>query len=99
MDEVAAETWVRNVAAGRGEALMEEVLATAQASGSEVLVMDGAMVFGADQVISAATLAAKAIALLRPFLRFRCQLGCRFVLDVVGSACIFWTYTVTATDF
>ncbi|MEW5747303.1 MAG: KEOPS complex subunit Cgi121 [Candidatus Thermoplasmatota archaeon] len=54
--------WEREVPEGGAKALMEDVLAEASASGSEALVMDGDMVFGADHVASALHHAAKAAA-------------------------------------
>ena len=54
--------WTKEVAEGEAKASMEEVLARASESSSEVLVMDGDMVFGADHVVSAHYHAAKATA-------------------------------------
>ncbi len=54
--------WARDVPEGEAKALMDEVLAKVSASGSEALVMDGDMVFGADHVASALHHAAKAAA-------------------------------------
>ena len=54
--------WARDVSEGDAKALMEDVLAKVSASGSEALVMDGDMVFGADHVASALHHAAKAAA-------------------------------------
>lgn len=54
--------WERDVATGEAKAVMDGVLAGTAASGSEALVMDGDMVFGADHVASALHHAAKAIA-------------------------------------
>lgn len=62
MDVVPVAVWTRPVPKGGAEALMEETLSRARASGSEVLIVDGDMVFGSDHVRSAATHAAKAVA-------------------------------------
>lgn len=54
--------WAREAAEGEAKPLMEDLLARAALSGSEVLVIDGDMVFGADHVVSAHSHAAKATA-------------------------------------
>jgi len=60
--EADIEAWTRTVIRGEAKALMETVLAEAKALGAEILMMDGAMVFGKDHVKSALFHAAKATA-------------------------------------
>lgn len=59
---VLVDVWTRKVPKGGAKALMEAVLTRAAESGSQVLVMDGDMVFGSDHVRSAAAHAARATA-------------------------------------
>jgi KEOPS complex subunit Cgi121 len=54
--------WERRAPPGGAKALMDDVLAEAAASGSQALVLDGDLVFGADHIASALHHAAKAIA-------------------------------------
>jgi KEOPS complex subunit Cgi121 len=54
--------WERRAPEGGAKALMDDVLAEAAASGSEALVVDGDLVFGADHLASALHHAAKAVA-------------------------------------
>ncbi|HIJ16674.1 MAG TPA: hypothetical protein HA364_02705 [Thermoplasmata archaeon] len=60
--ETDVEAWTRTVSRGEAKALMDTVLAEAKASGAEILMMDGAMVFGTDHVKSAFFHATKATA-------------------------------------
>lgn len=60
--ETRVKTWTRTVAKGEAKALMDRVLAEAAPSRSEVIVLDGDMVFGADHLSSALTHAVKASA-------------------------------------
>jgi tRNA threonylcarbamoyladenosine modification (KEOPS) complex Cgi121 subunit len=55
------EVFEVELAPGRAEAFRDEVLASAKASGAEVLVLDGDMVFGRDHLGSAVYHAQKAI--------------------------------------
>lgn len=56
------KAWAKTVPKGEAKALMERVLAEAARSGSQVMVLDGAMVFGADHLTSALAHAEKASA-------------------------------------
>ncbi|MBN1676904.1 MAG: hypothetical protein JW880_00025 [Candidatus Thermoplasmatota archaeon] len=57
----ALEAWSAEVKKGEGTRLMDAVMARASAAGVEVLVLDGAMVFGKDHLKSALRHAARAI--------------------------------------
>ncbi len=59
-DETDVQAWTRAVAMGEAKALMDVVLAEAAASGAEILMLDGDMVFGKDHIKSALLHAVKA---------------------------------------
>lgn len=60
--EAEVQAWTRAVVRGEAKALMGMILAEAAASGAEILMMDGDMVFGKDHVASALLHAVKATA-------------------------------------